>query len=82
MRSVVLGLVDGFGETLGAEDGVETDEAFVCGEESDGHRSGEGEGCRVGSVFSPEEITAEADSQHADGSRRERAAEETHGGGG
>ena len=38
------------GEAFGAEDGVEADEAFVCGEEDDGHGGGEGEVCGVGAV--------------------------------
>ncbi len=74
-----LGLVDGESEALGAEDGVEADEAFVRGEENYSHECGEGEICCVGAALAAQEIAAKADAEHADGGGGEWTAEESHG---
>ncbi len=73
------GAVDGEGDVLGAEDGVEAGEALVRGEEGDGHGGGQGEVGGVGSSGAAQEVADGADDEHAEGYCGERAAEEPHG---
>ncbi len=63
--------------SFGAEDGVEAGQAFVGGQQDDGHAGGEGEVGGVGAAAAAEEIAAEADGEHAEGDSGERAAEES-----
>ena len=73
------GSVDGEGEVFGAEDGVEAGEAFMRGEEGDGHGGGQSQVRGVGASGAAQEVADGADDEHAKDNGGEGAAEEAHG---
>src|ERR1035438_60322 len=70
---------DGFGQALGAEGGVEADEARVHAEEKAGGGGGEGEVGGVGAAGAAQQVGEWADGYHAEADQGERPAEEAHG---
>ena len=70
---------DGVGEALGAEGGIEADEAGVHAEQKAGRGGGKGEVGGVGSAAAAEKIGQRADGDHAEAEEGERAAKEAHG---
>src|ERR1700734_2723021 len=71
--------VDGEGEVFGSEDGIEADEALVCGEQDGGHGGGDEQvgGERVAAAH---KVRNGAEGEHAEGNGDEGSAEKAHGG--